>query len=60
VKIRMTVTIEVNEEKWATEYGLRPEAVREDAREFLPELIRTNIEALPHFCDGLASVTRFE
>lgn len=60
MKIRMTVTLEVNEEKWSNEYGLRPETVREDVRDFLPELIRTNIESLPHFRDGLATVTRFE
>jgi hypothetical protein len=60
MKIRMTITLEVNEEKWANEYGLEPGNVREDATEHLRYLVRGTVENIPHIVDGLAAVTRFE
>lgn len=60
MKIRMTVTLEVNEEKWATEYCVNSDEVSYDARELLVPLVREHIEAIPHVVQGLATVTRFE
>lgn len=60
MKIRMTVTVEVNEEKWATEYGLEPAEAKDDAREHLNGLVNAYIRDIPHIRDGLATVTRFE
>jgi hypothetical protein len=60
MKIRMTVTLEVNEEAWANEYNLHASEVREDAKEHLTGLVSEHIQAIPHIRDGLATVTRFE
>jgi hypothetical protein len=60
MKIRMTVTLEVDKDKWANEFGLEESEVREDAKEHMAALVQRQINQLPHIRDGLATVTRFE
>jgi hypothetical protein len=60
MKIRMNITIDVDEKKWANEFGLEPGKAGEDAKQHMPELVRWSIDNLSHVRDGLAAVTRFE
>lgn len=61
MKIRYTLTVEVDEDAWANEYGLTPGyETRQDAREHLTELIQGAVMEIPHVKTGLVALTRFE
>jgi hypothetical protein len=40
MKININYTIEIDETMWAKEYGLRPEEVRQDVKEYCETIAR--------------------
>jgi len=57
MKIRITETIEVDPEKWATEFGLDKNEVREDVKEYFSfycqgEVERLGLDPVKHLFNG--------
>lgn len=52
-KINVTVSFSVDLDAWANEYGLEPDQARDDAKEYLPQIVRAHVNGMPHVQLGI-------
>jgi hypothetical protein len=50
MKVRVVLTVDIDREAWATEYGVPVDEVRDDVREYVTNAVKAHLDANGLMC----------